>query len=53
MSFLKSKVLSVLELSEFLKALFDNPECKNIQVYGEVYSIKPGKFTYIDLWKNK
>ena len=49
MSFLKSKVLSVLELSEFLKALFDNPECKNIQVYGEVYSIKPGKFTYIDL----
>lgn len=40
---------SVKQLATILKQCFENPAFKGISVYGEVYSIKPGKFTYIDL----
>lgn len=44
-----SSAFSVSQLSTILKQCFENPAFKGISVYGEVYSIKPGRFTYIDL----
>jgi exodeoxyribonuclease VII large subunit len=41
--------LSVSELSTILKACFENPAFQSISVYGEVYSLKLGKFSYIEL----
>ncbi len=49
MSLRNEKAFSVSELSAILKQCFENPAFKGISVYGEVYSIKPGRFTYIDL----
>lgn len=43
------KMLSVSELSKILKACFENPAFSDLTVYGEVYSIRLGKFSYIDL----
>jgi exodeoxyribonuclease VII large subunit len=45
----ESKPLSVSELSQILKACFENPAFSDLSVYGEVYSIRLGKFSYIDL----
>lgn len=44
-----SKPLSVSQLSNILKACFENPMFSSLTVYGEVYSIRLGKFSYIDL----
>lgn len=41
--------LSVSELSDILKACFENPAFKDLSVYGEVYSIKIGRYTYIEI----
>ena len=43
------KAYSVSEISQILKAAFENPAFGNLPVYGEVYSIKLGKFSYIEL----
>ncbi len=43
------KAYSVSEISQILKAAFENPTFSNLPVYGEVYSIKLGKFSYIEL----
>lgn len=43
------KAYSVSEISEVLKACFQNPAFRDIPVYGEVYSIRLGKFSYIEL----
>jgi exodeoxyribonuclease VII large subunit len=43
------KAYSVSEISQILKAAFENPAFSNLPVYGEVYSIKLGKFSYIEL----
>ena len=40
---------SVAELSQLLKACFEREEFNNLSVYGEVYSIRLGKFSYIEL----
>ncbi len=45
----ETKPLSVSQLSNILKACFENPMFSSLSVYGEVYSIRLGKFTYIDL----
>lgn len=45
----ETKALSVSQLSEILKACFENPMFSSLTVYGEVYSIRLGKFSYIDL----
>mgnify|MGYP004687736795 CR=1 FL=1 len=45
----ETKALSVSQLSDILKACFENPMFSNLRVYGEVYSIRLGKFSYIDL----
>ena len=44
-----SEPLSVKQLSDILQGCFSNPAFSNIIVYGEVYSIKLGKFSYIEL----
>ena len=44
-----NKPLSVSQLSDILKACFENPMFSSLSVYGEVYSIKLGKFSYIEL----
>ncbi len=49
MSAKETKPLSVSQLSNILKACFENPMFSSLAVYGEVYSIRLGKFTYIDL----
>lgn len=49
MSAKETKPLSVSQLSNILKACFENPMFSSLSVYGEVYSIRLGKFTYIDL----
>ncbi len=49
MSAKETKPLSVSQLSNILKACFENPMFSSLTVYGEVYSIRLGKFTYIDL----
>lgn len=41
--------LSVKQLSDILKGCFSNPIFSNITVYGEVYSIKNGKYSYIEI----
>ncbi len=41
--------LSVGELSSILKACFENPKFSSLPVYGEVLSIRGGKFTYIEI----
>ncbi len=46
---LLTEPLSVKQLSDILQGCFSNPAFSNITVYGEVYSIKRGKFSYIDL----
>ena len=43
------KAYSVSEISDILKAAFSNPSFINLPVYGEVYSIKLGKFSYIEI----
>ncbi len=43
------KAYSVSEISQILKVAFENPAFSNLPVYGEVYSIKLGKFSYIEL----
>ena len=40
---------SVSEISSILKGLFNEDIFKNISVYGEVYSIKLGKYSYIEI----
>lgn len=40
---------SVSQLSQILKACFENPAFQDISVYGEVYSIRLSKFSYIEL----
>lgn len=42
-------VFSVKELSDVLKGCFENPFFSSISVFGEVYSIKLGKFSYIEI----
>lgn len=44
-----SEPLSVKQLSDILQGCFSNPAFSNISVYGEVYSIKLGKFSYIEI----
>ena len=44
-----SQSYSVGQLSNILKACFDNPSFSHLKVYGEVYSIKLGKFSYIEI----
>ncbi|MFA6624472.1 MAG: exodeoxyribonuclease VII large subunit [Bacilli bacterium] len=44
-----SNLLSVSQLSQILKACFENPAFQDIEVYGEVYSLRLGKFSYIEL----
>jgi exodeoxyribonuclease VII large subunit len=41
--------LSVGEISDILKGCFSNPKFSSLPIYGEVYSIKLGKFSYIEL----
>ncbi len=43
------QALSVGELSNILKACFENPKFSSLPVYGEVLSIRGGKFTYIEI----
>ena len=45
----RDKVFSVGELSEILKACFSNPAFQHLAVAGEVYSIKLGKFSYLEI----
>lgn len=45
----KAKVFSVGELSKILQACFSNPAFQGIQVFGEVYSIRLGKFSYLEI----
>ena len=45
----KDRTFSVGQLSEILKACFQNPAFKGIRVYGEVYSIRLGRFSYIEI----
>lgn len=40
---------SVSQLSQILKACFENPTFQKLSIYGEVYSIRLGKFSYIEL----
>lgn len=42
-------IFSIAEISSILKECFDNPMFSNISIYGEIYSIKRGKFSYIEL----
>lgn len=42
-------MLSVSALSEILKSCFENPLFQSLTVYGEVYSIKLGRFSYIEI----
>ena len=49
MTSLKDRSFSVGEISEVLRACFSNPAFQDIKVYGEVYSIKLGKFSYIEI----
>lgn len=44
-----SDAFSVSQLSNILKACFENPNFQHLKVYGEVYSLRLGKFSYIDL----
>lgn len=44
-----NKVYSVSQLSDILKECFNNPVFSSLSVYGEVYTIKRGRFSYIDL----
>lgn len=46
---LNNKALSVKQLSDFLTEAFNNPIFQKIAVYGEIYSIKLGKFSYIEI----
>ena len=41
--------LSVGELSAILKQCFQNPNFQHLPVYGEVYSLKLGKFSYLEI----
>lgn len=43
------KALSVGELSDILKACFQNPAFRSLAVYGEVYSLRRGKFSYLEI----
>ncbi len=43
------RIFSVGELSEILKACFSNPGFQHLAVMGEVYSIKLGKFSYLEI----
>lgn len=43
------QALSVGELSDILTSCFNNPKFNSIPVYGEVYSIRMGKFSYIEI----
>jgi exodeoxyribonuclease VII large subunit len=46
----ENKALTVGELSNILKACFENPAFSDLTVYGEVYSLRTGgKFSYLDL----
>ena len=49
MIFNEKKAYTVGEISCILKSCFENPAFQNVPVYGEVYSIRLGKFSYIDL----
>ena len=49
MIFNEKKAYTVGEISSILKSCFENPAFQNVPVYGEVYSIRLGKFSYIDL----
>lgn len=43
------KALSVGELSDILKACFQNPAFRGLRVYGEVFSLRRGKFSYLEI----
>lgn len=45
----ETEAFSVSQLSEILKGVFSHPSFTSLRVYGEVYSIKLGKFSYMDL----
>jgi exodeoxyribonuclease VII large subunit len=49
MSVLKTEALSVHQLSDILKACFNNPAFQDLKVYGEIYSLKLGKFSYLEI----
>ena len=44
-----NRPLSVSEISLLLKEIFSHSDFQSLKVYGEVYSLKRGKFSYIDL----
>ena len=46
---MKDVMYSVQEVADILKGCFDNPYFNDITVYGEIYSLKRGKFTYIEI----
>ncbi len=46
---LLNEPLSVKQLSDILQGCFSNPAFSNISVYGEIYSIKLGKFSYVEI----
>lgn len=46
---MNAPALSVGELSDILTNCFSNPKFSSIPVYGEVYSIRLGKFSYIEI----
>ena len=46
---IKNHNYSVSEISLVLKELFDGEIFKNISIYGEIYSISRGNYTYIDI----
>lgn len=46
----QAPLFSVKQLSDILKACFDNPNFRNISVYGEIYSIKiTARFAYLEI----
>ncbi len=45
----ENRSLSVGELSDILKACFQNPAFHGLKVYGEVYSLRRGKFSYLEI----
>lgn len=45
----ETEAFSVSQLANIIKEVFSHPSFSSLRVYGEVYSIKLGKFSYIDL----
>ncbi len=45
----ETEAFSVSQLANIIKEVFSHPSFSSLRVYGEVYSIKLGKFSYINL----